>query len=524
MGLTHEPWLVALSVLVAFQGSFAGLSMAVRVGEARLSRRRVLLAGSALTLALGIWSMHFVGMLAARLPVAVDFLVLPTLLSFLVCVLVVGVAVFAASRGRAGLTRLRLVVAAFVMGTGIASMHYLGMLALHASSHMTHNPRFVGASFLVAFCASGLAVWLAFGHGRRPPVLVSALVLALAISAMHYIAMAGMTLMPLAHAHADAVPLADAGAPAVSPGILAIIVSVVAFLVSGLFLLTLVPDADELTRHAHNGLAESGLAERERAKKANAADPLDPLAAEARLPAAGEGRAAVTAGRAGRSSPDAADPAPPPLIATAAPAAGTLPGLWPVSAMTAGSGPGAEAHPTGVEALATDGQTGAADLAALAGAAAARQDVLAEPLRRVALGLQGAPDEARLRGLAGRTHAGAGGASLPIEREGTKARLPVADLVAVQADAHYTRLYDLQRAYFCPLSITEVERLLDARQFTRVHRSHIVSLAHVRALRRAGDSGIVLLDGQHGHSVPVSRSKWPHLKTRLAAGTASAAE
>lgn len=437
MGLTHEPWLVALSVLVAFQGSFVGLSMAIRVRDARDARRRMLLAGSALTLALGIWSMHFVGMLAAQLPVAVDFLVLPTLLSFLICVLVVGLAVFTAARRRGGLTRLRLLISAFVMGTGIATMHYLGMLALHASSHMTHDPRFVGASFLVAFCVSGLALWLAFGTVRRPPVLVSALALALAIAAMHYIAMAGMSLMPMDGG--------GTGAPAVSPGILAIIVSVVAFLVSGLFLLTLVPETEE-------------------------AEPPLPLSAPT----------------------PAAQPGP----ATAA---------------------NETAHPGEDDEAAQ--MTSVASLAALSPVPAPTRDGLAEPLRRAALGLQSAPDEARLR-----SQLAVGGLSLPIERDGGKARLAVGEIVAVQADAHYTRVFDLQRAYFCPLSITEVERLLDGRHFTRVHRSHIVNLGRVRALRRAGDSGIVLLEGSHGHCAPVSRSKWPRLKSRVAGEAVNAAE
>lgn len=441
MGLTHEPWLVALSVLVAFQGSFVGLSMAIRVRDARDARRRMLLAGSALTLALGIWSMHFVGMLAAQLPVAVDFLVLPTLLSFLICVLVVGLAVFTAARRRGGLTRLRLLISAFVMGAGIATMHYLGMLALHASSHMTHDPRFVGASFLVAFCVSGLALWLAFGTVRRPPVLVSALALALAISAMHYIAMAGMSLMPMEGGGTSA----SSGAPAVSPGILAIIVSVVAFLVSGLFLLTLVPETEE---------------------------------------------------------------AEPPLALSMPPLA-VQPGSATAASETAHPGEDDEAEQL----------TSVASLAALSPVPVTTRDGLAEPLRRAALGLQSAPDEARLR-----SQLAVGGLSLPIERDGGKARLAVGEIVAVQADAHYTRVFDLQRAYFCPLSITEVERLLDGRHFTRVHRSHIVNLGRVRALRRAGDSGMVLLEGSHGHSAPVSRSKWPRLKSRVAGDAVNAAE
>ncbi|ADZ71440.1 MHYT domain-containing protein [Polymorphum gilvum] len=419
MSLTHEPWLVALSLIVAFQGSYVGLSIAVQVTDAVDPRRRYLLAGAALSLALGIWSMHFVGMLAARLPVAVDFLVLPTLLSFLVCVLVVGLSVFAASNGPLG--RLRLSLSAFVMGTGICTMHYLGMYALHASSRMDHDPRFVGASFVVAFAASGLALWLAFGAGRRPPVLISAAVLGGAISAMHYIAMAGMTLTP--HSAPQAL-----SAPAVGPGTLAIIVAIVAFVVSGLFLLALVPE---------RGATRAPSAHR-------------------------------PAGRLVQNGGGAAD---------------------------------------------LTEQTDVAALAAFADLSRAQDAsgnaALAEPLRRAALGLQGAPED-RLR-------TGSAGKSLPIERDGVKARLAIDDLLAVQADAHYTRLYDSSRSYFCPLSIGEVERQLDSKLFARVHRSHIVNLSRVAGLRRAGDSGLLHMACEEPHAVPVSRSKWSRIKARIAA-------
>jgi diguanylate cyclase len=156
MPVTHEPWLVALSLLVAIQGAYVGLSLAVQVGGAVGLRRRFLLAGAAISLAVAIWSMHFVGMLAARLPLPVDYLVFQTLLSFLVCVIVVGAAVFAASAGP--LTPVRLTAAACFMGGGIFTMHYIGMSALHASVHMHHATSFVAASMVIAIAASGLAL------------------------------------------------------------------------------------------------------------------------------------------------------------------------------------------------------------------------------------------------------------------------------------------------------------------------------------------------------------------------------
>ena len=233
MPVTHERWLVALSLIVAIQGAYVGLSLAVQVGASIGLRRRLLLAGAALSLAVAIWSMHFVGMLAARVPFPVDYLVLPTLLSFLVCVLVVGAAVYATSSGP--LTLVRLTLSAGLMGIGIFSMHYIGMAALHASAHMVHAPIYVAASMAVAIGASGLALWLAAGRGGRPPLILSATAFGIAVSGMHYTAMAGLTVF----AHTSSVAQT---APALSTDLLAIVVAVVAFCVSGIFLLFLVPD------------------------------------------------------------------------------------------------------------------------------------------------------------------------------------------------------------------------------------------------------------------------------------------
>lgn len=242
MPVTHELWLVALSIVVAIQGAYVGLSLAVQVANATGVRRRLLLAGGAVSLGVAIWSMHFVGMLAMRLPFRVDYLVLPTLLSFLVCVIVVGAGIFAASAGP--LTPLRLAAAATFMGLGIVSMHYLGMSALHASAHMVHAPAFVAASVVVAIAASGLALFLAGGRSGRPPLILSAAAFGFAISGMHYTAMAGLSVTPLAEALTSA--------PALSTDLLAIVVAVVAFSVSGIFLLTLVPE--------RRGLKADGMA------------------------------------------------------------------------------------------------------------------------------------------------------------------------------------------------------------------------------------------------------------------------
>jgi NO-binding membrane sensor protein with MHYT domain len=233
MPVTYETWLVLLSIVMAIQGAYVGLSLAVQIGEAAGVRRRLLLAGATVSLAVAIWTMHFVGMLAVRLPFQVDYLVLPTLLSFLVCAIVVGAAVYATSSGP--LTLLRLTLSACLMGGGIFAMHYIGMSALDASAYMIHDPVYVAASMAIAIAASGLALWLATGRGGRPPLILSAAAFGVAVSGMHYTAMTGVTL----YSYTTSSP----GAPALSIDLLAIVVAIVAFCISGIFLLLLLPDA-----------------------------------------------------------------------------------------------------------------------------------------------------------------------------------------------------------------------------------------------------------------------------------------
>ena len=147
MTIPHEPWLVALSIAIAIQGSFVGLSLARGIDSAEGFRRRLAIAGSAITLATGVWSMHFVAMLAANFPSAVDYLVLPTLISFLICVIVVGIGVYAAHMP--GPPAFRIGTGALAMGLGVSLMHYVGMSAVHLAGPTSYAPSYVVASIAV---------------------------------------------------------------------------------------------------------------------------------------------------------------------------------------------------------------------------------------------------------------------------------------------------------------------------------------------------------------------------------------
>lgn len=230
----HDPYLVALSVVIAILGGYIGFGLAAGLRSPRGANRRLLIAGAAGLLAVGIWTMHFIGVLAAPLPVDTAYLVLPTLGSFLICVLVVGLSVFFVSVGSP--SHPRVVAAALLLGLGIASMHYVGIHGLSGDFHIEHDPVLVGLAVLIAVGTAygGLRIFLARQGGLR--LALSAMAFGLAVSGMHYTAMYGMQFR-FEHETASTV-----GGLAVSIHVLSLIVAILCFLIAGAFLLFLVPD------------------------------------------------------------------------------------------------------------------------------------------------------------------------------------------------------------------------------------------------------------------------------------------
>ena len=191
---TYNPWLVALSVCVAIVASYTALDLAGRsLTRGRAAFWRWLCVGS-VVLGSGIWSMHFVGMLAFRLSIPVAFETGLTALSFAVAVGASGVALFAMSR--AALGRERVALGAIVIGIGIASMHYTGMAAMRMSPPITYDTVPLVASVLIAIVASWVALSLPVHvRARRarwvvPTKFASSFVMGVAISGMHYTGMA----------------------------------------------------------------------------------------------------------------------------------------------------------------------------------------------------------------------------------------------------------------------------------------------------------------------------------------------
>jgi NO-binding membrane sensor protein with MHYT domain len=232
----HDPYLVALSVVIAILGGYTGFGLAARIRGTPGVSRRVLLSGAAGFLAIGIWTMHFVGMLAAPIPTDAGYLVLPTIVSFLICALVVGVSLFFLSIGEP--SQRRVISSAVLLGAGIVSMHYVGIHGLAGNFAILHDGAMVLLSVLIAIAAAygGLRAFLARQDGIR--LTLSAIAFGIAVSGMHYTAMYGMHFVPrseAAHHHLG-------GGLAASPQILSVVVAVLCFVIAAGFLLSLVPD------------------------------------------------------------------------------------------------------------------------------------------------------------------------------------------------------------------------------------------------------------------------------------------
>jgi NO-binding membrane sensor protein with MHYT domain len=231
----HDPYLVALSVVIAILGGYTGFGLAARIRGTPGVSRRLLLAGAAAFLAVGIWTMHFIGMLAAPIPADTVYLVLPTIISFLICALVVGISLFFVSIGEPSLWRV--VSSAVLLGVGIASMHYVGIHGLAGNFAIQHDDAMVLLSVVVAIVAAygGLRAFLARQDGVR--LIASSIAFGVAVSGMHYTAMDGMHFVPLsgeAHHHL--------GGLAASQQVLSLVVTLLCFVITSGFLLSLVPD------------------------------------------------------------------------------------------------------------------------------------------------------------------------------------------------------------------------------------------------------------------------------------------
>jgi NO-binding membrane sensor protein with MHYT domain len=185
---TYNPYLVALSILVASFASYVALDLGGRVELAQGPPHRIWpAAAAALTMGGGIWSMHFVAMLAFELPMPVSYDVGLTVLSLMLAILAAGGGFYVISRP--GVSSPRLVLSGVFMGFAISGMHYTGMAAMRGPVELSYDPLWVALSVIIAIGAATVSLWLAFRTTDSAQKPAAAIVMGLAISGMHYTGM-----------------------------------------------------------------------------------------------------------------------------------------------------------------------------------------------------------------------------------------------------------------------------------------------------------------------------------------------
>jgi NO-binding membrane sensor protein with MHYT domain/nitrogen-specific signal transduction histidine kinase len=236
---TYDLVLVTVSVLVAWLAAYAALGVAERISSAEqpLSRWRWLLAGAG-AMGVGVWAMHFVGMLAFRLPVKVTYDPVITALSIVPAILASAVVLTIISQEQ--IKTQQLLLGGVLMGSGIGTMHYLGMAAMQVAAHMLYDPFLFAFSILVAVALATLALYTNFlaRNGKWKlandwPKLGGALVMGFAVAGMHYTGMAAVYFFP-------------GGTPpspsSLDPLLLAVLVAIATAFILGLAILVAVVD------------------------------------------------------------------------------------------------------------------------------------------------------------------------------------------------------------------------------------------------------------------------------------------
>jgi PAS domain S-box-containing protein len=189
---SYDYRLVALSVFIAISTSHTALDLGERVNTARGRTRSAWLVAGAATMGIGIWSMHFIGMLAFNLPIPVAYHLPTVLLSLVAAIFGSAVAFWVVSRERMG--RVQAVTGGVLMGVAVAGMHYIGMAAMRVPAICYYNPLLVAVSVLIAVIAALAAIVFTFGYrddfrGTTLARLASAGIMGAAIFMMHYTGM-----------------------------------------------------------------------------------------------------------------------------------------------------------------------------------------------------------------------------------------------------------------------------------------------------------------------------------------------
>lgn len=201
---TYGWGMVLLSFLIACAGSLVALLCAQRMFRRDGTLDLAVAVGAAVALGgIGIWSMHFIGMVAYNLPVRIAYDIPLTAISLLAAIGISGLALYLAGNGRRQFNRLGWLAGSILAGVGVCVMHYMGMFAMNMRASMSFEPGIVALSVAIAVTAAAAALWLAFNLRRLSHQVAAAAVMGLAVCTMHYVGMAAATMVCTAAAPAN---------------------------------------------------------------------------------------------------------------------------------------------------------------------------------------------------------------------------------------------------------------------------------------------------------------------------------
>jgi NO-binding membrane sensor protein with MHYT domain len=190
---SYDTVLVGLSIVIAVLASFTALTLVGRAKESAGRARTVWLFGAATALGGGIWSMHFVAMLAFSLHMPIHYNVELTVVSLVAAIVVTALALYTVTRW-AGYASL--VTAGFFAGLGVATMHYMGMAAMEMNATISYDPLLFAVSIVIAIVAATAALWLALNLNATWHKVAAAFVMGAAICGLHYTGMAATIFTP----------------------------------------------------------------------------------------------------------------------------------------------------------------------------------------------------------------------------------------------------------------------------------------------------------------------------------------
>lgn len=224
---TYNYWLVGLSVIISMMSAFTGLSLTRGLSTVSVGVRQVRIVMAAIALGGGIWSMHFVAMLAMRFGVPVFYEVIETVASALIAILLAGLALLILHFGRRN--RFAIVVAGTILGLGIVSMHYVGLSGIEGCLPM-YQPLGVAASGLLAVAMGVAAIQIAYGKRTGRNILLATVVFGASVAVVHFSAMASTRFF--------AVETVAMTVPVLANAQIAVVVLLSAFVISGAFLVS----------------------------------------------------------------------------------------------------------------------------------------------------------------------------------------------------------------------------------------------------------------------------------------------